>query len=77
MDEIRTTYCCILEGFDSSKQPFKSVRSQDCYGPVSPTTVSIASKPQKSGRSTQHLGCFKAEAAALEETFLLKDSSRD
>jgi len=38
--------------------------------------VSIVSKHQKSCRSTQHLGCFKAEAAALEEIFHLKDTSR-
>lgn len=40
-----------------------------------PTTVSIVSKPQKYCRSTQHLGCFKAGAAVLQETFLLKDTS--
>lgn len=28
MDEMRTTYCCRLEGFDLSKQPFKMVRSR-------------------------------------------------
>lgn len=76
MDEMRTTYCCRLEGFDSSKQPFKMMRSRLFVTILFPHYRVYSKQISEVLKKHPRLECFKLEPAAIEETFLLKDTSR-